>query len=88
MRYYFAIQSYFDTQKAPIKTRYKTRISHWFNLTENHHMQLYELDKKDYLKNKNMEHLDQIRLQKEINENESITRPVTSTDCVVVDDVY
>lgn len=80
MRYYFAIQSFLDTQKDPIETRFKRRISYWFDLTENHHKQLYEMDKKDYLKNKKMEHQDQIRLQKAINKNEK--KPVIIPDSV------
>ena len=64
MRYYFAIQSYLDTQKTPLKTRFKKRISSWFDLTEKHHYQLYEMDKKDYLKYKIKERQDQLRLQK------------------------
>ena len=70
MRYYFAIQSYLDTQKDPIEIRFKRRISNWFDLTEKHHKQLYEMDKKDYLKYKKMERQDQVRLQKVIYKNE------------------
>ena len=83
MRYYFAIQSFLDTQKDPIETRFKRRISNWFDLTENHHKQLYEMDKKDYLKYKNMEHQDQIRLQKTISNNKkkNVTTPDSATTC-------
>ena len=70
MRYYFAIQSYLDTLKVSPKKRFKIRIDNWFYLTEKHHKQLYEMDKKDYLKYKVMERQDQLRLQKAISKDE------------------
>jgi hypothetical protein len=66
MRYYFAIQSYLNTQEKEKAQRFENRISSWFDLTEQYHKQLYELDKVDYLKYKKMERKDQIRLQKSI----------------------
>ena len=88
MRYYFAIQSFLDTKKSPIEIRFKRRISNWFDLTENHHKQLYEMDKKDYLKYKKMERHDQIRLQKAIykNEKKPVTIPNTVTACFSVNE--
>ena len=84
MRYYFAIKSYLDTKNIPKETRFIKKISSWFDLTERHHTQLYEMDKKDYLKYKKMERLDQIRLQKEI--NKTITTPGMTTSCIVNND--
>lgn len=81
MRYFFAIKSYLDTKNNPIKTRFIKRISNWFDLTEKHHRQLYEMDKEDYLKYKNMERLDQIRLQKEINKNTAMTNTYSAASC-------
>lgn len=66
MRYYFAIQSYFNTQQQEQAQRFESRISNWFDLTEQYHKQLYELDKQDYMKYKKMERKDQVRLQKAI----------------------
>jgi hypothetical protein len=66
VRYYFAILSFLDTQKVMESDRFAARISHWFDLTERYHQQLYELDKNDYLKYKNMERQDQLRLQQDI----------------------
>lgn len=83
MRYYFAIKSYLDTKTIPIETRFINKISSWFDLTEKHHTQLYEMDKKDYLKYKKMERLDQNRLQKEINETSTTLDMATS--CIVND---
>lgn len=66
MRYYFAIQSYLNTQEIEKAKRFEIRIKSWFDLTEQYHKQLYELDKPDYLKYKRMERKDQLRLQKAI----------------------
>lgn len=78
VRYYFAIKSYFNTQTVEINKRFETRISDWFDLTEQYHQQLYELDKPDYLKYKRMERKDQLRLQKEIDENVKATKEIKS----------
>ena len=85
MRYYFAIQSYLDTQKDPIEIRFKRKISNWFDLTEKHHKQLYEMDKKDYLKYKNKERQDQVRLQKSISSNK-VTFANTDKACLSLDE--
>lgn len=64
MRYYFAIKSYLNTKEIEKAKRFESRINNWFDLTEQYHKQLYELDKSDYLKYKKMERKDQLRLQK------------------------
>ena len=69
MRYYFAIKSYLDTQTVEKDKRFESRINYWFDLTEKHHKQLYEMDKADYLKYKRMEYQDQRRLQEVVNES-------------------
>lgn len=66
MRYYFAIMSYLNTQTEKKDKRFESKISHWFDLTEQYHKQLYEMDKVDYMKYKKMERQDQLRLQKAI----------------------
>ena len=86
MRYYFAIQSYLDTQKDPIEIRFKQRISNWFDLTEKHHKQLYEMDKKDYLKYKNRERQDQVRLQKSIYNNKAVALTNTDKACLALNE--
>lgn len=63
VRYYLAIQSYLDTQSLTANKKFTARIDQWFDLTERHHLQLYEMDKKDYLEYKQQERKDQIRLQ-------------------------
>lgn len=73
IRYYFAIQSYLDTLNIEPGKQFRARINNWFDLTKKHHKQLYEMNKQDYLKYKQAERKNQLRLQKEIN-----TRPV---DC-------
>ena len=86
MRYYFAIQSYLDTQKDPIEIRFKKRISNWFDLTEKYHKQLYEMDKKDYLKYKNRERQDQVRLQKSIYNDKAMTFTNTDKACLTLNE--
>jgi hypothetical protein len=71
VRYYLAIQSYLQTQSIPARLRFTARISKWFELTEKYHRQLYEMDKKDYLEYKQKEHLDQIRLQAAIEQDDT-----------------
>lgn len=66
VRYYLAIQSYLETQDIDQQARFESRISRWFDLTEQHHRQLYEMDKADYLQFKRQERQDQQRLQKAI----------------------
>jgi len=64
LRYYFAIQSFLNTQS--VQDPFKARLNTWFDFTEKYHKQLYEMEKKDYLKYKYKERKDQIRLQKAI----------------------
>lgn len=67
VRHYLAIQSYLDTKSIAEKEQFNARINHWFELTENHHLQLYEMDKQDYLEYKQLERQDQLRLQQDVN---------------------
>ena len=83
MRYFFAIKSYLDTLHYPVTTRFLNRTHYWFDLTEKHHMQLYEIDKKDYLKYKKREHQDQTRLQKEINKQIEMKDTHSLSSCIV-----
>jgi hypothetical protein len=69
VRYYLAIKSYLESQNISIDRRFNARINKWFDLTENYHRQLYELDKKDYLEYKQMERKDQLSLQSKIDKN-------------------
>ena len=71
VRYYLAIQSYLDTIHLKSVDRFVARINTWFDLTEKHHLQLYELDKQDYLQYKQQERKDQLRLQQQIPEGMS-----------------
>ncbi len=66
IRYYFAIQSYLDTRNKPLSSRFLSRITNWFELTEKYPRQLRELDKKEYISYKVRERRNQTHLQKEI----------------------
>jgi len=63
VRYQLAIQAYLDTLGVPEAQRFERRIAHWFQLTERHRRQLFELEQQEYLQNKRRERSDQLRLQ-------------------------
>jgi len=63
VRYQLAIQAYLDTLGLPEGQRFERRIARWFDLTERHRLQLFELEQQEYLRNKRRERSDQLRLQ-------------------------
>ncbi|MDD2899288.1 MAG: hypothetical protein PHI31_11315 [Desulfuromonadaceae bacterium] len=66
VRYYFAIQSFMNTQSSAEKNRFKVRISDWYDRTSHYPKQLFDLDRKDYLAFKTSEHGNQLMLQQKI----------------------
>jgi len=66
VRYYFAIKSFLDALRYPEEGRFKTRINEWYDLTSLYRIQLFELDKEDYLTFKTKEHKNQLLLQRSI----------------------
>jgi len=66
VRYYFAIQSFMNSLRYPEKNRFSIRIIEWYDLTIRYRKQLFDLDKKDYLTFKTMEHMNQVTLQRSI----------------------
>ncbi len=69
VRYYFAIQSFMDTLRYPVESRFSMRVSQWHDLTSRFRKQLFDLDKKDYLTIKAAEHENQVMLQRRIAAN-------------------
>jgi hypothetical protein len=65
-RYYFAIQSFMSTVRYAEENRFSMRISEWYDLTGRYRKQLFELEKKDYLAAKIVEHKNQVVLQQKI----------------------
>jgi hypothetical protein len=65
VRYYLAIQTYMDTLNISEDQKFEKRINHWYDLTGRFPLQLYEMDKTEYLANKRLEHANQLVLQKE-----------------------
>jgi len=63
VRYYFALQTYMDSLNVPAEQRFEKRINEWYDLTAHYPIQLYEMDKEDYLANKRREYANQIILQ-------------------------
>lgn len=66
VRYYFAIQSFMNTRRYPEESRFSMRISEWHDRTTRFRKQLFDLDKKEYLRFKTAEHTNQISLQRQI----------------------
>jgi hypothetical protein len=66
VRYYFAIQSFMNSLRYPEESRFHMKISEWYDLTSRYRLQLFDLDKKDYLTFKTREHKNQITLQQQI----------------------
>ena len=66
VRYYFAIQSFMNTLRYPEKSRFRMRIIQWYDLTIRYRKQLFDLDRKDYLAFKTMEHMNQVMLQRSV----------------------
>lgn len=66
VRYYFAIQSFMDTLRYPGESRFSMRTSKWYDLTSRYRMQLFDLDKKDYLAFKTTDHKNQVALQRKV----------------------
>jgi hypothetical protein len=63
VRYYLALQTYMDTLNVPAEQRFEKRINEWYDLTAHYPVQLYEMDKEDYLANKRREYANQLILQ-------------------------
>ena len=64
VRYYFAIKSFMSALSYPEESRFKMRINEWYDLTSSYRIQLFELDKEDYLTFKTKEHKNQVSLQR------------------------
>jgi len=64
VRYYFAIQSFLDTMHHDEGSRFNIRTNRWYDLTSRYQKQLFEMEKKDYLRFKTQEHNNQIMLQR------------------------
>ncbi|MEJ2141852.1 MAG: hypothetical protein P8Y24_05775 [Gammaproteobacteria bacterium] len=73
IRYYYAIQAYLDTVSTAHEKLLLTRLNRWFDLTEQHHEQLYEMEKKEYLDYKQQERVEQNRLQQEIDKTSLVS---------------
>jgi len=66
VRYYFAIQSFMDSLHYPPKKVFSMRINNWYDLTTRYRQQLFDLERKDYLTFKTVEHENQLKLQRQI----------------------
>jgi hypothetical protein len=63
VRYYLALQAYMDTIQFPEGVRFQRRLSRWYDLTDQHRRQLFEMSKEEYLTNKKKERESLLLLQ-------------------------
>lgn len=66
VRYYLALQTYFNALDVTEPGRHEARLSRWFDLTEQYAAQLRELSKAEYLSAKRREREQQQRLQRRL----------------------
>jgi len=66
VRYYFAIRTFMDTFRYPEESRFRMRISQWYDLTSFYRKQLFDLEKQEYLASKTTEHKNQVLLQRSV----------------------
>lgn len=66
LRYYLALESYFNTDRTAEAERFDQRLNRWFDLTERYSAQLHEMDKTDYLRAKRKERIQQLKLQQQL----------------------
>ncbi len=59
LRYHLAIAAYLDTLGAAEPDRFEARIARWFDLSERHRRQLFEMPRDEYLEIKRHERRDQ-----------------------------
>jgi hypothetical protein len=78
VRYYLAFQAYLETQHLKPDLRFAAATELWYDLTEQFHDQLYEMDRAAYLDIKRRERIQQLHLQRETQrkqEKTSLTVP-------------
>jgi hypothetical protein len=63
MRYYLALKAYLDTLEIPEENRFDERLNAWFDLTQRHPRQLYEMNRMEYLNTKKKERRYQLEMQ-------------------------
>jgi hypothetical protein len=70
MRYYLALKAYLDTLEIPEENRFDARLNAWFDLTQRHPRQLYEMDRMEYLSTKRKERRYQLEMQENSNRHQ------------------
>lgn len=63
MRYVFAIQSLFETEKSAAEDRHTAQLAHWYAHIQEHPQQLMELSREEYMSNKQREYSNQLKAQ-------------------------
>ena len=72
LRYYFAFAAFFHAQTLPDNSQFKESLNYWFDQTEQY-KQLYEVDRPQYLVDKNREYENQVALQRLVEKQDQIS---------------
>ena len=72
VRSYFALKAHLLNQNAAVAVRHEARLQSWYDLNLPHKLQLYELDREEYLQIKRRERLNQLKMQKKINQSAAV----------------
>lgn len=67
MRYYLALHAYMYSLSLPQSQQFESRIQGWFDATMRYQVQLYELERNEYLLAKRQENENQQKLQAQLN---------------------
>jgi hypothetical protein len=65
VRCYFAIRSHLNTLRYPEESRFRMRLSEWYDLTTRYSTQLQDLERTEYLTIKTKERENQVTLQRQ-----------------------
>jgi hypothetical protein len=63
LRYYFAFTAFFSARNDPEENKFEERMNNWYDQTERYE-QLYEVDRKQYIADKERELQNQLALQR------------------------
>lgn len=70
VRYYLALQAYMDTLQYPEGIGFQRRLSQWYDLTDRHRRQLFEMPKEEYLTDKKKEREALLLVQGRVNHDQ------------------
>lgn len=72
VRSYFALKAHLMSQHLPTGKRHEARLQSWYDLNLPHKLQLYELDRDQYLQIKRKERVNQLRMQENADQSATV----------------